>query len=71
MVSAFWKALHLRSKQLIYSTLTAAAGFRWARWMDEHPENYWHPENIKVREEAKTQEEASYRPFSSIISSKL
>ena len=51
--------------------LTAPDGFRWAKWMEEHPENYWHPDNIKVREEAKTQEEASYRPFSSIISSKL
>ena len=40
--------------------------------MEEHPENYWHPDNIKVREEAKAQEEeASYRPFSSVISSKL
>ena len=65
----FWKAPHLRSKQ--FTVRSRAAGFRWAKWMEEHPENYWHPDNIKVREEAKTQEEASYRPFSSIISSKL
>ena len=39
--------------------LMIAAGFRWAKWMEEHPENYWHPGNIQLREEAKTQEDAS------------